>query len=207
MQLTRRIKKLPFHKKFFEIFNYERWSLKKAKIFIKIVLYFVKKDNNLIAKLTQIQYEFYYLYLDFLEKGYLNLSFFEKSLLGEIFTENEFKEFFTDILKQKDTFKYEKKIVEYFFKQLGIDTNKNVLMQSNITGFKFFTDDELKYSWNEENFENIFGISKKEYKNIRDGKALLTRENFYRVFGYDEKRYLYYNSIYCLEKLRKKYLV
>jgi len=207
MQLTRRIKRLPLHKKFFEIFDYKLWNLKKTKIFIKAVLDFVKKDNNLIAKLTQIQYEFYYLYLGFLEKKYLNLNFFEKSLLGGIFSKDEFKDFFTDILNQKDTFKYEKKIVEYFFKELEIDTNKNVLMQSDITGFKFFTDDELKYSWNEDSFKYRFGISRKEYKNIRAAKRLLTKENFYKMFGFDEEKYLEYSFIYCVEKLRKKYLV
>jgi hypothetical protein len=208
MQLTKRIKRLPLHKKFFEIFNYERWNVKKAKTFIKIVLYFGKKDNNLIAKLNQIQYEFYYLYLDFLEKGYLNLSFFEKSLLGGIFSKDEFKELFTDILNEKDTFKYEKKIVEYFFKQLGIDTNKNVLMQSNITGFKFFTDDELKYSWNENSFFSRFGISRKEYKNIRNGNNLISQKNFFKMLiKKNEELYLEFCFFWCLEKLRKKYLV
>ena len=207
MKLTRRIKRFPLHKKFFEIFDYQLWGIRKAKIFVKMVLYFIKKNNNLIEKLIQIQYECYYLYLDFLEKEYLNLSFFEKSLIGKIFSKDEFKEFFVDILEQKDTFKYEKKIVEYFFKQLGIDTNKNVLMQNNVIGFKFFTDAELKYNWDEESFKNIFKISKKEYKNVRSAKRLLTKEKFYKLVGFDNKKYLEYSFIYCLEKLRKKYLI
>ena len=80
-------------------------------------------------------------------------------------------------------------------------------MQNNVTGFRFFTDTELKYNWDEESFKNIFKISKKEYKNVRSAKRLLTKEKFYKLAGFDNEKYLEYSFIYCLEKLRKKYLI
>lgn len=191
-KITQRIEKTDFKHKYFKeikvfIKNINHLNIKSSKVFIKLILKLLKNNKSFYSDLIKIQYEIYYLYLDYVQTDNLNEKFLKNSLIYKVFEKDEIHKLFCDLSENKNIQKYQCKIVKFLLKNIS---GKNLI--------------EEFYRIEEEDYERM---SKKEINRFKKAKVVLTQNNFAELtYSSENFEYLKYLSLFCIEKIKEKFI-